>query len=47
MKLRKERSVIDVDLVAPCLNSMIYICAEDVLEKWLLKLGLRNMSKVI
>ena len=46
-KLKKELYVKDVDHVELYLSNMIYICVEDVLEKWLLKLGLRNMSKVI
>lgn len=46
-KLKKEPYVKDVDHVELYLSNMIYICVEGVLEKWLLKLGLRNMSKVI
>ncbi len=46
-KLKKDLYVRGVGRVELCLNNIIFICAEGVSEKWLLKLGLRNMSKVI
>lgn len=46
-KLKKDLYVRDVGHVVLCLNNIIFICVEGVSEKWLLKLGLRNMSKVI